>query len=641
MTDRMREEATAVHTDETVVASAMRWSAVALIVIVAVVATVVWQVRRDAPPPPAVEATVVAPQQIETDATAPTIRFTDITQQAGIDFVHDNGAYGDKLLPETMGGGAAFIDFDNDGDQDLLFVNSGPWPGREGNDPPAPLALYRNDGTGKFAKVDTGVDRLPASYGMGVAIGDFDSDGLVDAFISAVGTNRLLRNTGTAFEDVTAKAGVAGDPADWSTSSTFVDYDNDGDLDLFVGNYVRWSKEIDFAVDYRLVGVGRAYGPPMNYEGAHPYLYRNNGDGTFADVSAEAGMQVANPSTDLPMGKALGVAPIDVDRDGHIDLLVANDTVRNFFFHNSGNGTFAEEGVEFGLAFDRNGSATGAMGIDAAYYRNDDELGFFIGNFANEMTSLYVSQGDPTLFADEAISEGIGSPTRLMLSFGVFLFDYDLDGRLDLLQTNGHLEEEINIVQPSQHYEQAAQLFWNCGMGSRGCFVPVEAASAGDMNKPIVGRGSTYGDIDGDGDLDVVLTQTGRAPLLLRNDQSENHHWVRLKLVGTGPSTDSIGAAGETDSRAAGFSLRGRSNRNAIGAWVEATFGDTTVRRQVMPTRSYLSQVELPVTIGLGNATQLDKLRITWPSGTGETFDAIEVDSTQTIKEGTGTASGG
>ncbi len=615
MTDRTPEETTAIHTDETVVASAIRWSAIALIVIVAVVATIVWQLRRPAPPPPPVEVQAVAPQKIETEATAPNVTFTDITKQAGIDFVHDNGAYGDKLLPETMGGGAAFIDFDNDGDQDLLFVNGGPWPGHEGDKTPAPLALYRNDGTGKFEKIDTGIKRQANSYNMGIAIGDYDSDGFVDVFISAVGSNRLLRNTGTALEDVTPTAGVAGDPADWSTAAAFVDYDNDGDLDLFVGNYVRWSKEIDFAVDYRLVGVGRAYGPPMNYEGAHPYLYRNNGDGTFADVSTETGMQVANPATDLPMGKALGVAPIDVDRDGFIDLLVANDTVSNFFFHNQGDGTFAEEALDFGLAYDRNGSATGAMGIDAAYYRNDDELGFFIGNFANEMTSLYVSQGDPSLFADEAISEGIGSPTRLMLSFGVFLFDYDLDGRLDLLQTNGHLEEEINIVQPSQNYEQASQLFWNCGMTSRGCFVPVKKASAGDMSKPIVGRGSTYGDIDGDGDLDVVLTQTGRAPLLLRNDQTLNHHWVRLELNGT------------------------KSNRNGIGAWIEATFNDTTVRRQVMPTRSYLSQVELPVTIGLGDATQLDKLRITWPNGTVEAFDNLKIDSTQTIKEGTSTAS--
>ena len=256
--------------------------------------------------------------------------------------------------------------------------------------------------------------------------------------------------------DAASEAGVAGAADAWSTGAAFFDLENDGDLDLFVCNYVRWSRQIDLALDYRLTGVGRAYGPPVNYEGTHSSLYRNEGDGTFADVSAGAGIEVANTATGVPVGKALAVLPVDVDVDGRTDLLIANDTVRNFFFHNLGDGVFEEVGELWGLAYGRNGEATGAMGLDVAHYRNDAEIGFAIGNFANEMTSLYLSQGDPTLYADEAISEGVGAPSRLALSFGVLFFDADLDGRQDLLQANGHLESEINAVDPSQTYEQTS-----------------------------------------------------------------------------------------------------------------------------------------------------------------------------------------
>jgi hypothetical protein len=425
-------------------------------------------------------------------------------------------------------------------------------------------------------------------------VGDVDDDGRVDLFFTAVGPNRLFRNRGGRFEEATGRAGVAGEPDAWSSSAAFVDVDADGDLDLFVANYVRWSKDIDFAVDYRLVGVGRAYGPPMNYEGTYPYLYLNDGDGTFTDVSAAWGVEVDNPVTGRPMGKGLGVAPADVDGDGFIDLLVANDTVGKFFFHNDGGRRFVEKGAASGLAYDRFGNATGAMGVDSGQFRNDADLAFAIGNFANEMTSLYVSQGEPTLFADEAIGEGIGAPSRTALTFGLFLFDADLDGRLDLLQTNGHLEEEIAKVDPSQSYRQAAQLFWNAGPDRRQTFVPVPAERIGDLARPIVGRGSAFADVDGDGDLDVVLTQAGGPALLLRNDQRSGHHWLRVKLVGDP-------AAG--------------SNRDAIGAVVELTAGGVTQRRQVMPTRSYLSQSWLPVTFGLGAATTVDALAVTWPGG--------------------------
>src|SRR5256884_4434513 len=378
---------------------------------------------------------------------------------------------------------------------------------------------------------------------MGVAIGDYDNDGLDDVFITAVGGNHLFHNDGKGkFGEVTASAGVGGSTDDWSTCAAWLDYDNDGRLDLFVGNYVRWSKEIDAEVGYKIDGRTRAYGQPNNFAGTYPYLYHNDGGGHFSDVSAQSGIQIKNPSTGVPAAKTLGVAPVDLDGDGWIDLVVANDTVPNFVFLNQRNGTFKEIGSVSGLAFDNFGNARGAMGIDAARYRNDDKLGIAIGNFANEMTALYVTQNAPTNFADEAITEGIGPASRRMLKFGVFFFDYDLDGWLDRLSANRQLEDQIHKNHADQQYRQPAQLFWNAGRTARSGFLVVPPEKCGrDIFQPIVGRGSAYADIDGDGDLDVVLTQINRPPLLLRNDQKLGHHWLRFKLVGTKCNRDAIG----------------------------------------------------------------------------------------------------
>lgn len=603
----------AAHLDDTVIGRAFRWSLIGLLVLGAAGAGAFWLAhRRPEALPTKVTDTTAPTARPRAAAEIPTARFTDVTREAGLGFVHNNGAYGDKLLPETMGSGVAFFDFDGDGDQDLFFVNGTYWPWKIPAEKPAPTAaLYRNDGTGHFTDVTAGSGLDVSIYGMGVAVGDYDNDGRVDLFISAVGENRLFHNEGSGkFLDVTRQAGVAGSPTEWSSACAWIDYDNDGDLDLFVGNYVRWSREIDFEVGYKLVGIGRAYGQPMNFEGTYPYLYRNDGQGRFTDVSAASGLQIRNPATGVPVAKTLGVAPVDLDNDGWIDLVVANDTVQNFVFHNQRNGTFKESGALSGIAFDSYGNTRGAMGIDAARYRNDDALGIAIGNFANEMTALYVSQKDPLVFTDEAIPEGIGPASRLLLKFGLFFFDYDLDGRLDLLSVNGHLEEEISKIQQSQRYAQPAQLFWNSGANSGATFTVVPAEKCGsDIFKPLVGRGSAFADIDGDGDLDAVLTQVGGPPLLLRNDQALHHHWMRFKLTGR------------------------KSNRDAIGAWVRVRLGNQILSRQVMPARSYLSQSELPVTIGLGAADRVEDVEVIWPGGERQKITQPKIDSVISIEQ--------
>ena len=545
-------------------------------------------------------------------AVVPTAQWTDITDSAGIHFVHNSGAAGEKLLPETMGGGCAFFDYDADGDQDLLLVNACAWPNnRVANAPDTTLALFQNDGSGKFTDVtkEAGLDL--SVYGMGVACGDYDADGYVDLFISCLGEDHLFHNEKGRFRDVTEQSGVGGDAKAWSVSSGWFDYDNDGDLDLLVCHYVEWTREFDLAQEFRLLGgKERAYGGPQRFGGSFPSLFRNDGGGKFSDVSKEAGFHVLNPATSVPMGKSLGLVFEDFDNDGFLDCVIANDTVQNFLFNNQGNGQFEEVGAMVGVAFDATGAARGAMGIDAAAFRNNMSVGVAIGNFANEMSALYVSKGRSLQFYDEAVANGFGPATRLELTFGVLFMDFDLDGRLDIFQSNGHLEEDIAKVQSSQRYAQSPQLFWNAGPEYTTEFVKCKDAETGpDLQKPMVGRGASYADIDNDGDLDVITVGCGQKPRLLRNDQKLQNHWVRVKLVGKG------------------------SNRDAIGALVEIQVGEQTQSRRVNPTRSYLSQVELPVTFGLGMSDEIDRMVIHWPNGKKQTISKPQVDRLLVIEQ--------
>jgi hypothetical protein len=624
------------------------WTAGFIVFAAAVCAAAVWKLipwKTEKPPAPRVEVEAVKSREA---VPVPPLPFKDITDKAGITFRHVNGAFGKKLLPETMGSGVAFVDLDGDGYPDLLFVNSCWWPGHEAAGGPAPtLALYRNKGDGTFEDVTAASGLAVPMYGMGVTVGDFDNDGRPDLFVTGVGGNRLFRNVtgdggakGLRFQDVTASAGVGGPggwpapgsgeflerttPLCWSTSAAWLDYDGDGLLDLFVCNYITWSPVSDLRQDFRLTGVGRAYGPPTAFEGAQCFLYRNLGNGKFQDVSKEAGIQVFEKegidadARQRNGAKSLGVIVCDVDEDGWPDVLIANDTVRNFFFHNvpgpGGTRRFEEKGLLSGVAY-AEGKARGAMGMDWIDDYRPGLRGVLIGNFANEPdTFLCVDDARRLQFSDMALAEGLAGPSRELLKFGVIAFDCDLDGRQDLLTCNGHLEPEISQVQSSQRYEQPAQLFWNTGRSPRG-FEPVTEKQAGpDLFKPLVGRGCAFGSVLNDGRLDVVLTGNGGPARLLKNEVPAKNHWLRLKLEGDGK----------------------RSNRSAIGARVKVEANGLVQRREVVSARGYLSQSELVLTFGLGDAAKIDRITVKWPcheAGPDTVLTDVAVDQVLTVKQ--------
>ncbi len=555
--------------------------------------------------------TTVSSRRAEALPSFPKVRFVEITREAGIDFVHDNGAAGEKLLPETMGSGVAFLDYDGDGDPDLFLVNSAPWPGQK---PKGTVGnrLYRNDGNGRFTDVTEPAGLSRSLFAMGVAVGDYDNDGDPDLYVTALGGGVLYRNDAGKFADVTAEAHADGGGG-WLTSAAFFDMENDGDLDLFLCRYLDWSPEKDRAEGFKLKGDLRAYGPPSAFGGTFNTLLRNDG-GRFVDVSEAAGIRVRTPERGLPTGKSLGVAPLDVDGDGLVDLAIANDTVPNFLFHNLGKGRFEEVGITSGIALDSLGTARGAMGLDWSHFKNDQALGLAVGNFANEMTALYVAE-DPRLIdlVDQASLYGLGALTQPPLKFGLFWFDYDLDGRPDLLWADGHLEPDIARVDPTQSHPQPAQLFRNTGQVGRSLFVPAGPDAAGpDLFAPMVGRGSAYADIDGDGDLDVILTANGGPARLLRNDGGNASGWIRLELVGR------------------------TSNRDAIGAKVTVHAKGLVQEAQLFPAKGYLSSVERTMTFGLGDLSQADEVRVAWPSGKTAEFRDLKSGRVYNVDESAG-----
>jgi len=536
------------------------------------------------------EAPAASAPQAEAPPVA--IRFTDVTKDAGIAFTHNSGARGKKYLPETMGSGLVFFDYDGDDRPDLFFINSADWP--ESRSASSYPALYRNRGDGTFEETAKKAGLLEESYGIGAAASDYDNDGDQDLYLNNLGPDRLYRNRGDGtFEDVTAAAGV-GDPG-FGSSATWLDYDRDGHLDLFVCNYVQWTAPTD--IYCTLDGVSKSYCTPESYRGATNRLYRNRGDGSFEDASERAGVLDAT-------GKSLGVVALDYDDDGWMDLAVANDTQPNFLYRNKGDGSFEEVGRTAGVAFSEEGKARGAMGIDAGDYDDSGRDSLLIGNFANEMLALYHNEGRG-LFIDDAASAGIGQPSLLTLAFGCFFFDYDLDGRLDLFVANGHVENDINEVQPSVTYAEPPHLFRGAGQGR---FEEAIAGVGADLARPVVGRGAAYADYDGDGDLDIAFTTNSGPAVLLRNDGGNTNAWIRLRLLGQG------------------------SNRDAIGARARLMDGGRTLTRTVRAASSYASQSEMVLTFGLDMAprgraaggTNSVTVEIRWPDGTAQTFPDLE-----------------
>ena len=508
-----------------------------------------------------------------------------------MDFVHNTGAFGEKWLPETMGSGCAWLDYDNDGDPDALLLSGmdfagHPTGGRQTS------ALFRND-DGTFTDVTAQVGLDVPMYALGATYADYDADGDLDLYVTALGPNRLFRNDDGKFIDVAPQLGVADDG--FGSSASWVDYDNDGDLDLFTLNYVQWSPENDIFCS--LDGTNKSYCTPEAYSGASPRLYRNDG-ASFTDVTEEAGVLD-------PTAKALGIVCVDFDEDGWIDVFVANDTQPNFLFRNQGDGTFAEEGMIAGVAFDEAGRARGAMGVDAGDYDGSGLPSLTIGNFSNEMLALYHNEG-AGFFIDAAPTSNVGQESLLTLAFGAFFLDFDLDGRTDIFVANGHVENEIQKVQSRVSYAQPAHLFRNLGTGRFEDVAPQSEALA----QAVVARGAAAADYDGDGDLDLLVTTSGGPARLLRNDCVQGSPFVRVTLEG---------GAG--------------SNPHGYGAKVRLTAGGRTQTAWARAAHSYASQSENVLTFGLGDAAAASEITVHWPSGKTTTVPDVAAGSRITVRE--------
>jgi hypothetical protein len=526
------------------------------------------------------------------------VTFQEVTAKAGIHFVHNNGAFGKKFLPETVGPGVAFIDYDNDGWPDIFLVNGTDWPGHAQKH--TMPKLYHNNHDGTFTDVTHKAGLDVEMYGIGVAVGDFDNDGYDDLFVTAYGQSRLFHNNGNGtFTDVTHKSRLAG-VKEFSTSAAWVDYDKDGRLDLVVGNYVQWSPENDLYCT--MDGKNKSYCTPESYKGTSVRLWHNNGDGTFTDVTQKAGLGE-------PTCKTLGVAVLDYDNDGWPDLLFSNDTQPNKLYHNNGNGTFTEKAVVAGVAFSEDGVARAGMGVDSADYDRSGNTSLLITNFSNQMISLYHNEGKG-LFVDEAPRGDVGRASLLTLGFGCFFFDYDLDGWPDILVVNGHIDPDIQKVQVNVKYAEPPHLFRNLGKGK---YAEVTKSAGPEFAAPRVGRSAAYADVFNTGRLDVLLSTNGGAPHLFRNvATSKANHSVRFKLLGT------------------------KSNRDGIGAVVRVTSTDGTQSQMLKSGSSYLAANELLLTFGLGQLSKADTVEIRWPSGQEDKLANVNAGQTVAVTEGKG-----
>jgi len=545
-------------------------------------------------------ALIASAQTSQAPKSQSSVTFRDITQQSGIRFVHNNAAFGKKYLPETMGPGVAFIDYDNDGWPDIFLVNGTNWPSQPSKH--STPKLYHNNHDGTFTDVTSKAGLDIELFGMGAAVGDYDNDGFDDLFVTALGQSRLFHNNGNGtFTDVTQKAGLAG-PKEFSTSAAWVDYDKDGKLDLVVANYVQWSIETDLYCT--LDGKSKSYCTPESYKGTSVRLWHNRGDGTFEDVTQKAGLGD-------PTSKTLGIAIIDYDNDGWPDLLLSNDTQPNKLYRNNGNGTFTEKAVVAGVAFSEDGVARAGMGVDAADYDHSGAPSILITNFSNQMISLYHNEGKG-LFVDEAPRSDVGRASLLTLGFGCFFFDYDLDGWPDIFIANGHIDSDIERVQPNVKYAMPPHVFRNAGKGN---FQEVAISLGKSFNTPRVGRGAAYADINNDGRPDLLLSTNGGPVYLFLNEATgpaATNKSLRIKLVGT------------------------KSNRDGIGTIVKLTAGGETQTQMLRSGSSYLSASELILTFGLAQHSQADSLEIHWPSGQIDKLSNIPAGQTLTITESKG-----
>lgn len=538
----------------------------------------------------------MATAALVTAAAAPPsgITFADVTAAAGIKFTHNSGRSGKKFLPETLGSGGAFFDADSDGWQDVILINSKDWAPRGRK---SLSALYRNNGTGTFTNITLGSGLDVEMYGMGVAIGDYDNDGRDDVYITALEGDRLFHNEGKGkFRDVTKAAGIAN--ASFGTSAAFLDYDKDGKLDLFVANYVQWTEKGDLWCS--LDGTTKSYCTPESYKGTSSKLYHNLGD-RFEDASKKAGV-------DDPNSKSLGITVFDYNADGWPDLFVANDTQPNKLYRNNKNGTFTEAGMSAGVAYSEDGVARGAMGADTADYDRSGRPHLLVGNFSNQMLGLYYNEGKG-LFVDEAPKSTVGRASLLSLAFGVFFFDYDLDGYQDILAANGHIEEEIGRVQPKVQFREPPLLFHNQG---RRAFENASESVGVQFTRPIVARGAAYADYDHDGDLDVLITTNHGPAYLYRNDGGNKNTFISVRTRGV------------------------KSNRDGVGAVVRVESAGGKQWSVVRSGSSYASQSDMAITFGLAKDATVTAIDVEWPSGAKDHVTNVAANQFVTIEEGKG-----